>query len=218
MSFNLNDYEDVQARVQRFQKTHPVGRIETHVEYFNAASGHVLIKASIFREHEDTAPAAIDYAFGDRETFRTNMQQWFVEDTVSSAIGRALALVLETSNKPTKQNMERVEQPNKFEKRVAEFIPVEKPSDPWTIEKKEMPLSLDEALTSLNDGVKPEEVPHCKHGARQPLKGVKNGKAYFGYKCQIQSKEAGQCDPIWYRQDPTGRWVPQKPAVETKEM
>ena len=222
MSFNLQDYEDVQARVQRFQKLHPVGRIETHVEFFDANAGHVLVRASVYREHEDTQAAGIDYAFGDRSTFRTNMAQWYVEDTVSSAIGRALALVMETKQKPTRQNMERVEQPNKWEKKVENFVkesvPVEKPSDPWTIEQKPMPVDLDDALKQLNDGIKPEEIPMCKHGAMQQKQGVgKTNKPYFGYTCKAPQNQ-GQCNAIWYVMDKAGRWIPPKPVAENGEL
>lgn len=223
MSFNLQDYEDVQARVQRFQKLHPVGRIETHVEYFNANDGHILVRAMVFREHEDTLPAGVDYAFGDRSTFRSNMAQWYVEDTVSSSIGRALALVMETKQKPTRQNMERVEQPNKWEKKVENFvkesIPVEKPSDPWTIEQKEMPLPVSEAVTALNDGMVAETIPTCqKH--KQPMiarTGNKNGRAWKNYKCAGKWPDA--CDEIvWMEIDKSGRWIPQKPRVQNGEL
>ena len=223
MSFNLQDYEDVQARVQRFQKLHPVGRIETHVEFFDANAGHILVRASIYREHEDTQAAGVDYAFGDRSTFRTNMAQWYVEDTVSSAIGRALALVMETKQKPTRQNMERVEQPNKWEKKVENFvkesIPVEKPSDPWTIEQKDMPLPVSEAVTALNDGMVAETVPTCqKH--KQPMiarTGNKNGRAWKNYKCAGKWPDA--CDEIvWMEIDKSGRWIPQKPRVQNGEL
>lgn len=216
MSFNLQDYEDVQARVQRFQKLHPVGRIETHVEFFDANAGHVLVRASIYREHEDTQAAGIDYAFGDRSTFRTNMAQWYVEDTVSSAIGRALALVMETKNKPTKQNMERVEQPNKWEKKVENFvkesIPVEKPSDPWTIEQKDMPLPVADALAALNDGAKPEEIPMCpEHNlAGLPKTGNTRGKSWKKYECP--QGWPNKCTWVqWMEIDKTGRWIPQRP-------
>ena len=223
MSFNLQDYEDVQARVQRFQKLHPVGRIETHVEFFDANAGHVLVRASIYREHEDTQAAGIDYAFGDRSTFRTNMAQWYVEDTVSSAIGRALALVMETKQKPTRQNMERIEQPNKWEKKVENFvkesIPVEKPSDPWTIEQKEMPLPVSEAVTALNDGMVAETIPTCqKH--KQPMiprTGNKNGSAWKKYKCAGKWPDA--CEEIvWMEIDKSGKWVPQRPRFQNGEL
>ena len=222
MSFNLQDYEDVQARVQRFQKLHPVGRIETHVEYFNADDGHILVCAMVFREHEDILPAGVDYAFGDRSTFRSNMAQWYVEDTVSSSIGRALALVLETKQKPTRQNMERVEQPNKWEKKVENFvkesIQVEKPSDPWTIEQKEMPLPVADAVTALNDGIKPEEIPSCKHGTMKTMNGIGNtNKPYYGYVCIMQSRSE-QCPAIWCVRDKSGRWVIPKREVQTGEL
>ena len=223
MSFNLQDYEDVQARVQRFQKLHPVGRIETHVEFFDANAGHVLVRASIYREHEDTQAAGIDYAFGDRSTFRTNMAQWYVEDTVSSAIGRALALVMETKQKPTRQNMERIEQPNKWEKKVENFvkesIPVEKPLDPWTIEQKEMPLPVSEAVTALNDGMVAESIPTCqKH--KQPMiprTGNKNGRAWKNYKCAGKWPDACE-EIIWMEIDKSGRWIPQRPKFQNGEL
>lgn len=110
--FNLDDYEDVAARVLRFQKAYPEGRIVTDVIQFNPEKGIVLISAQIYRNAIDTLPAGVDYAFGDASTFNTGMRKWYVEDTCSSAIGRALSLVLETQKKPTKQNMAQVNSPN----------------------------------------------------------------------------------------------------------
>jgi hypothetical protein len=107
---------------------------------------------------------------------------------------------------------------NKFEAKVAEKIPVEKPSDPWTIEQKPMPMDLDEALTQLNEGIKPIEIPMCKHGARKELQGVsKYNKPYYGMVCPERIKE-NQCEAIWYVMDKSGRWIPPKPAVETGEL
>lgn len=222
MGFNLNDYEDVQTRVQRFQKAYPVGRIEVDVINHDAVRGLILVKASVFREHEDTVPAGSDIAFGDRDAYPSHLKKFYCEDTSTSAIGRALALVLETSTKPTKQDMERVESPNKFEQRakkiVDEKVLVENAADPWTIQVKPMPVNLDEALTQLNDGVKPVEIHHCKHGEREIKQGVsKYNKPFYGQVCPSRDR-ADQCEAIWYVMDKTGRWVLPKPKAESKEL
>ena len=86
MAFNLDNYEDVQSRVRRFQTAFPVGRIVTDVIQFNAEKGHVLIAAQVYREHEDTLPAAVDYAFGDASTFPANMRKFYVEDACTLSL------------------------------------------------------------------------------------------------------------------------------------
>jgi hypothetical protein len=119
--------------------------------------------------------------------------------------------------------MERVEQPNKFEKKVQNFVkesvPVEKPSDPWTIEQKEMPLPVADAVTALNDGIKPESVPTCQKHQKPmlPRTGNKNGKAWKHYKCAGNWPDACE-EIIWMEIDKSGRWVPQKPKFQTGEL
>ena len=102
MAFNLDNYEDVQSRVKRFQEAFPVGRIVCDVIQFDAVKGHILVAASVYREHEDTLPAAVDYAFGDAATYPAQMRKFYVEDTCTSSIGRSLSLILETTTKATK--------------------------------------------------------------------------------------------------------------------
>ena len=130
--FDLSSYEDVNSRIRRFQIAYPVGRIVTDVIQFNAEKGHVLISAQIYREHEDTLPSAVDYAFGDASTFNASMRKFYVEDTVTSAIGRALSLILETTHKPTVQDMARAKL---AEPKPEKYIPVVKEDDPWTINR-----------------------------------------------------------------------------------
>jgi hypothetical protein len=214
MGFNLDNYEDVHSRKSRFKAAFPSSRIITNVLYHDFVAGHILVETRIYLAYEDTEPSAVDIAFGERDTYPASMRKFYVEDTSTSSQGRAYDLVLETTHKPTKQNMERAIEPNKWEKRVAEKVPVEKPSDPWTIEQKPMPVDLDEALTQLNDGIKPEEIPMCKHGARVQKQGVgKTNKPFFGYVC-AERERMNQCEPIWYVMDKSGRWIAPKPAVE----
>ena len=76
--FNLDDYEDVAARVLRFQKAYPEGRIVTDVIQFNPEKGIVLVSAQVYRNASDTLPAGVDYAFGDAATFNAGMRKWYV--------------------------------------------------------------------------------------------------------------------------------------------
>lgn len=216
MAFNLEDYEDVNSRVSRFQKAHPVGRIQVDVVSHDVINGLVLVRAACYREYEDINPSGVDYAFGQRDLYPASLRKFYVEDTCTSAIGRCLALVLPTENKPTKQDMERVEGSDKYEKRLENFkkekVAVENPKDPWTIETKEMPLPVAEAVVALNDGIVPEQIPMCpKHNrAMQSRTGNKNGKPWKHYKCIGEWPDT--CDQIiWMEIDKSGRWVPQRP-------
>lgn len=222
MGFNLDNYEDVHSRKSRFKAAYPSSRIITKVLSHDPDKGHILVETSLYLAFEDTEPSAVDIAFGERDTYPASMRKFYVEDTSTSSQGRAYDLVLETTHKPTRQNMERVEQPNKFEKKVQNFVkesvPVEKPSDPWIVEEKPMPVNLDEALKTLNDGIKPEEIPMCKHGAMQNKQGVgKTNKPYFGYICKAPQNQ-GQCPPIWYELNKSGQWVPQRPITQNGEL
>jgi hypothetical protein len=211
--FNLDDYEDVAARVLRFQKAYPEGRIVTDVIQFNPEKGIVLISAQIYRNSTDTLPAAVDYAFGDASTFNAGMRKWYVEDTSSSAIGRSLSLVLETAKKPTKQNMQRVNE-QKAKK------PVEK--DYWTtpfgeqdefIKQVPAPVTLDKAVDTVVEILGTAKVvPSCKHGDMEFKDGNKNGRAWGGYFCRhigVQGSEP-KCPTLWYQLSSQGTWEPQK--------
>ena len=218
--FNLDDYEDVAARVLRFQKAYPEGRIVTDVIQFNPEKGIILISAQIYRNATDTLPAAVDYAFGDASTFNAGMRKWYVEDTSSSAIGRSLSLVLETAKKPTKQNMQRVND-QKAEK------PVEK--DYWTtpfgeqdefIKKVPAPVTMEAAVNVVADILGTDkDTPHCPHGAMQWKTGVtKTGKPWGHFKCSGAANGHNErCpkdqDVIWYEIKPDGSWGKQKARV-----
>ena len=209
MSF-LDGYEDIAARITRFQKTHPTGRIETSIIDFSAKEGYILVEARVYREHEDTLAAGIDYAFGHVSTFNTQMKKWYVEDTVSSAIGRSLNLVLGAINlpegvsnaRPTRQNMEQVEH-------STPVIDV----DPWAISKDIGVRNIGSAIEAITDKIGAEvmaEAPRCVHGSRIWREGTsqKTGKAWANFSCTEKSK-ASQCDPLWYVMTSGGHWKPQ---------
>lgn len=223
MAFNLEDYETVEERLIKFWKDHPDGRIET--ELLEATPSRFIVAARLYRTEVDTRFWTSGLAFehiSDRGVNSTSA----LENCETSAIGRALANAgyATKGKRASREEMSKVA--NKFEKRLfgkdeqsmGDLITVEKPSDPWTIEQKPVPVDLTAALTELNNGIKPEEIPMCKHGARKQQQGVgKTNKPYFGYVCTVPQNQ-GQCPPLWYSMDKAGRWIPPKPAVENGEL
>jgi hypothetical protein len=215
MAFNLEDYETVEERLIKFWKDHPDGRIET--ELIEATPSRFIVMARLYRTEADARYWVSGLAFehiSDRGVNATSA----LENCETSAIGRALANCGYATRGKRASREEMAKVSNRYEKRVENFtrekIPVEKPSDPWTIEQKPMPVDLDEALTQLNDGIKPEEIPMCKHGARVQKQGVgKTNKPFFGYVC-AERERLNQCEPLWYVMDKSGRWIAPKPVVE----
>ena len=219
MSF-LDNYEDVAARIARLWITHPTARVQTNIVDFNAEKGYVLIQAQIFREYEDVNPSATDYAFGNVATYNVNMKKFFVEDTVTSAIGRAIGLLLGADKRPTRQDMEKVET---ISTKVANSTADD--YDPWTKKFGDVPSyktaeeaeqsgipslgsSMDEIAKQLG-GELVTEAPQCSHGHRiwkQAHEGAP--KNWGGYFCTERTK-ATQCAPSWYVLASDGKWKPQ---------
>jgi hypothetical protein len=218
--FNLEDYEDVAARVLRFQKAYPEGRIVTDVIQFNPEKGIVLVSAQVYRNASDTLPAGVDYAFGDAATFNSGMRKWYVEDTSSSAIGRALSLVLETQKKPTKQDMAKVVTAKPVKPSVQEVKADDQ--DYWTTPVGQYkgvvdaPVTLDKAMqtvTAIMGTPEAVEAPSCEHGHMQWREGEKNGKAWGGYFCNTAISSAHRCPTKWYNLGSDGKFAPQKARV-----
>jgi hypothetical protein len=218
--FNLEDYEDVAARVLRFQKAYPEGRIVTDVIQFNPEKEFVLICAQIYRNSGDTLPASVDYAYGLASTYNASMRKFYVEDTSSSAIGRALSLVLETQKKPTKQDMAKVVTPRVNKPPVQEVKADDQ--DYWTTPVGEYkgvvdaPVSLDKAMqtvTAIMGTPEAVEAPSCEHGHMQWREGEKNGKAWGGYFCNTAISSAHRCPTKWYNLGSDGKFAPQKARV-----
>ena len=221
--FNLNDYETVADRVKRFQKAHPVGRIVTEVVNLDAVKGEVLAKASVYREHEDTVAAGVDYAFGVASTYPQSMRKFYVEDTITSAVGRALSLVLETNQKPTREDMQKVKAHEEVRTQVQqvkakmaetskEYVPVEAEADPWTQNFAAPVQTMEgavETVKSILGGTTEKDIQKCKHGEMVWATGTsKAGKPWAHFKCTVsrQNTQETQCDPIWYEIKPDGTW------------
>jgi hypothetical protein len=203
MSF-LDHYETVNQKVIRLHATYPTNRIETSIIDWNPEKGYILIECRIYRHYEDEKPAAIDYAHGMVTAYNVQMKRWYVEDTVSSAIGRAASVVLGTEEKASKESMIQVETMPKA------FID----DDPWSRPFGEdgfttASTAIQEIKTQLG-GELVGEAPMCVHGHRIWREGTsaKTGKAWANYSCTEKSK-ATQCGPIWYVLASDGQWKPQ---------
>lgn len=199
----LDGYEDVAARIQRLHATHPSNRVETRIVEFSAQHGYILVECRIFKEYEDEKPSAIDFAFGKVESYSPQMKKWFVEDTITSSIGRCAGLLLGSDKRPTLQNMEQVEtMPAAFVNKVEE--------DPWSKSIHEDGFTTAgqavQLIESQLGGVLQGEAPVCKHGHMILKEGTKaNGDQYKGYVCTERVK-ANQCKAIWLEVKQDGRW------------
>jgi hypothetical protein len=201
----LDGYETVNQKVIRLHATYPTNRIETSIIDWNPEKGYILIECRIFRHYEDEKPAAIDYAHGMVTAYNVQMKRWYIEDTVSSAIGRCASVVLGTETKPSLENMQQVETLPKS------FVD----DDPWSKPIWDEPgfttaASAVEQIKSQLGGEIQAESPICKHGHRILKEGTspKTGKPYRGYVCTEKAK-ANQCPPIWMVLSSDGTWKEQ---------
>jgi hypothetical protein len=195
----LDNYETVNQKVQRLHATYPTNRIETHIVDWQPEKGYILIECQIFRKYEDEKPAAIDYAHGMVGAYNAQMKRWYVEDTVSSAIGRCASVVLGTDDKVSKENMERVDE---MPKAFVEEDPWSKPI--WEEGFTTAKTAVEEIQSQLGGEIQAES-PICAHGHMIFKEGEKNGKAWAGYMCTEKTK-SNQCSPIWLVLGSDGKW------------
>jgi hypothetical protein len=220
--FNLDDYETVAERVMRLKSQHPDSRILTEVVSLNHERGEVLAKASVYLD--SATPAASDYAFGVASTYPQSMRKFYVEDTITSAIGRAISLVIPTDKKPTREDMVKVqaheqtktlieETKAKMSQTASTYVPIAKEDDPWTIREATPVSTVDEAVALVKDiigGQTEKDIPHCTgchdHKPMSWATGVsgKTKKPWGKFGCFVCK------DVLWYEIAADGSWQPQK--------
>ena len=108
MAFNLADYEDVATLNKWFISNFPSGRSDISVISHDAVNGYILVQATLWRDSKDTSPAVSNVAFGARESYIQNMKKFYVEDTATSALGRAIILLKGSDKTATKDDMRKV--------------------------------------------------------------------------------------------------------------
>jgi hypothetical protein len=214
----LDNYEASRERLERWNRTFPLGRIETRIVEFSAEKGYVLVEAKAFRHMDDLEPAGIDFAYGYQGAYQQNMRRWFCEDTVTSAIMRVQQLVMGGAERSTKEIMEQVE-------RTPAKIANTDATDYWTTKFGDVPSfktaeeaeqsgipsfgsSMQEVAKQLGSEMV-KEAPQCRHGHRvwRTGKSAKTGKDWANYSCV--GRKPDQCEPVWYVFTSDGTWKPQ---------
>jgi hypothetical protein len=87
----IQDYITVAERIEKFYERYPEGRICTSILHHDLERGFILFRAEIYRNADDTLPAATGHAYelkSEGYVQRTS----YIEVGETSAVGRALAM------------------------------------------------------------------------------------------------------------------------------
>ena len=218
--FNLENYETVDERLEKFWEKYPDGRIAT--ELVTAQEGRYIVQAFIYKTYADPVAFATGLAEETISTRGVNSTS-ACENAESSAIGRALhtggiSKHSEGKPRPSREEMVKVAR-TKLAEPKQDYIPVVNESDPWTIKTVAAPTTSAEAVAVVKDiigGTTDKDVPRCPHGAMHWAHGMtKANKPWGHFKCMAAATgEMNRCpkgeDVIWYEISPEGNWRPQK--------
>lgn len=218
--FNLENYETVDERLEKFWEKYPDGRIAT--ELVTAQDGRYIVQAFIYKTYADPVAFATGLAEETISTRGVNATS-ACENAESSAIGRALhtggiSKHSEGKPRPSREEMVKVTRA-KLSEPKQDYIPVMKEDDPWTIKTVAMPITSEQAVNTVKEiigGTTDKDIPRCEHGEMYWKTGTtKAGKPWGHFKCPASSLgEMNRCpkdkEVIWYEISPEGNWRPQK--------
>ena len=212
--FNLQDYETVETRLEKWHGQYPDSRVET--ELIEASNTRFIVFCKLFKTEADPKPCATGLAFETITEKGVNSTS-ALENCETSAIGRALANAgfAAKGKRASREEMAKVNnaQPNQYEKKLAE----RKYSPPGTksaavedalrasfaVENKEadpQQWTVSEVVDQIASAT-PNEPPACEHGHILKQGISKGGKPYYGYVCK-----AKQCEPRWAKITSNGKW------------
>lgn len=110
MGFNLADYEPVEDRLRQFWEECDQGRVSTELVVHTET--HYIVKADVWRDINDAAPAATGYAHESVTSRGVNLTS-ALENCETSAIGRALANLgyAPKGKRPSREEMAKANRP-----------------------------------------------------------------------------------------------------------
>jgi len=213
MAFNLEDYETVESRLEKWWKDYPDGRISTKIE--QATDTRYIVSAQLFKTEADAQAYSTGLA-SESVTDRGVNSTSALENCETSAIGRALANAgyAAKGKRASREEMDKVNR--------AEFKP--KYSAPGSKSAAmEMALHIvEQKSNAVADGSGPVEWSvgetiaqigevvdvsfTCIHGDMVKKEGLSksNNKPYAGYVCPAPKGE--QCSPKWAKLTAAGTW------------
>jgi hypothetical protein len=212
--FNLQDYETVETRLEKWHGQYPDSRVET--ELIEASNTRFIVFCKLFKTEADPKPCATGLAFETITEKGVNSTS-ALENCETSAIGRALANAgfAAKGKRASREEMAKVNnaEPNQYEKKLAErrysppatrsaavedalrasFAVENKENDPaqWTVSEV-----VDQIASAT-----PNEPPACEHGHILKQGISKGGRPFYGYVCKTK-----QCEPKWAKITANGKW------------
>jgi hypothetical protein len=216
--FNLNDYETVETRLEKFIRDWPDFRVSTELE--SMQDDRFIVKAYLYRTYLDSIPFTTGYA-EEKVTDRGVNSTSALENCETSAIGRALANAgyAAKGKRPSREEMTKVKNyeskplPNKIVATNNENVGTNVVEIVWDTTKApdDVRELVPEPLTDLNyltntlNAVVVDERPNCHHGIMILKEGQGKNGAYRGYVC-VEKMKANQCTARWMRLDASGKW------------
>jgi len=213
MAFNLDDYEPVEARLEKWHGIYPDGRIET--EILEHTDTRFIVVCKLFKTEADSKPCASGVAsetITDRGVNATSA----LENCETSAIGRALANAgfAAKNKRPSRSEMEKV---NRAEYKPKYSAPgsksaamemalhiVEQKSNASAESTPPVEWSVGETISQIGEVVDVSFT--CRHGDMVKKEGVAkaSGKPYAGYVCSAAKPD--QCEARWAKLTAAGTW------------